>query len=94
MTLNKSYHLKIHGHVQGVFFRQSSQEKALSLSLLGWVKNMPDGTVEAHIQGAETQCQTFISWCHQGPSSARVSHVEINATSLSDTFSTFDIFST
>ena len=91
MTSKSSYFLKIFGHVQGVFFRQSSLEKALSLNLTGWVKNVSDGTVEAYIYGPETACQTFITWCHQGPITASVSKVEVHSKNVSEQYPTFSI---
>ena len=68
--------LKIHGRVQGVFFRQSTREKARELGLSGWVKNMPDGTVEALAAGPENVVNELIAWCEQGPAYARVEKVD------------------
>lgn len=62
----------IHGRVQGVFFRASAKEMALELCLKGWVRNMPDGTVEVHIEGSPDALNLFIEWCRKGPSMAKV----------------------
>ncbi|HZU13260.1 MAG TPA: acylphosphatase [Chloroflexota bacterium] len=70
-------HLRIHGRVQGVFFRQSAAEHARSLGLTGWVRNVPDGTVEAVVQGERDAVQSFLRWARRGPSGARVEQVEI-----------------
>ncbi len=68
--------LRIHGKVQGVYFRESSRVEAVRLGLTGWVRNRPDGTVEAVAEGEPTALEDFIRWCHRGPPSARVSQVE------------------
>jgi acylphosphatase len=69
-------HLRIHGHVQGVFFRQQARQRAQGLGLAGWVRNCSDGTVEAEAQGAEEAVRQFVSWAHRGPPSAQVTRVE------------------
>lgn len=69
--------LKIYGRVQGVFFRQSTREKARELGLSGWVKNMPDGTVEALASGPEGTVKELIAWCQHGPAYARVDRVDV-----------------
>jgi len=70
-------HLKIRGRVQGVFFRESARRQAVALGVRGWVKNLPDGSVEAAAEGSQDSVQAFIQWCHQGPSSARVEEVVV-----------------
>ena len=70
-------HLQIRGRVQGVFFRESARREALALGVRGWVKNLPDGSVEAAAEGEDTQVRAFIQWCHQGPSAARVEEVVV-----------------
>lgn len=76
--------LKIHGKVQGVFFRQSTREKARELGLCGWVKNMPDGTVEALAAGPENAVNELITWCGQGPAYARVDKVDVQVCRIED----------
>ena len=63
------------GKVQGVYFRASVQEVAISLGLLGEVRNLPDGNVEVIGCGPVDQVQQLIDWCHEGPPSARVERV-------------------
>ncbi len=75
--MSKCAKLKIFGRVQGVFFRDHTQEKAKELGVVGWVRNMPDGTVEALIEGSADAIEQMIAWCHQGPSSAQVEKVEV-----------------
>ena len=70
--------LKIHGRVQGVYYRASTKLKAQNLGLVGWVKNSMDGTVESHAEGSIKKLESFIDWCHQGPPEAAVSLVESN----------------
>ncbi len=67
----------IGGQVQGVFFRAHTQRKARELGLTGWVRNRPDGCVEAVFEGEEEAIQQAIAWCHRGPSEARVERVEV-----------------
>jgi len=64
---NVRVHLIIEGRVQGVWFRESTRREAVSLRLSGWVKNLPDGAVEALIEGPGNQVKELISWCHRGP---------------------------
>lgn len=64
------------GRVQGVFFRQSAAERARSLGLTGWVRNLPDGRVEAVFQGSRQAVESMLDWCGRGPSGAHVDHVE------------------
>ena len=70
-------HLLIKGRVQGVYYRASAKEKALELSLTGWVKNTAAGDVEAVVTGPQTAIQDFIAWCRQGPPAAEVQEVQI-----------------
>ncbi|MFZ1824269.1 MAG: acylphosphatase [Chitinophagales bacterium] len=73
------YAIKLHieGKVQGVNYRYSAMQQAISLQLCGWVKNNADGTVSAHVEGPKEIVELFITWCKQGPSDAQVLHVEI-----------------
>lgn len=69
--------LIIHGRVQGVFFRASTRAEAESLSLKGWVKNLPLMRVEAVLQGPEEKVKQAIEWCQKGPPGAKVTRVEV-----------------
>lgn len=73
-----TFEIKITGKVQGVFFRKSAREKALSLHLTGQVWNNDDGSVGVVVSGNNDQVAEFIQWCHRGPDRARVQSVEIN----------------
>lgn len=69
-------HVYISGNVQGVFFRDSTRQKAEELDLNGWVKNMPDGRVEALFEGSSDAVRRMLDWCKEGPSQATVENVE------------------
>ncbi len=84
-------HVWISGRVQGVFFRGSTEETAAALGLTGWVRNLPDGRVEAVFEGAEADVEKAVAWCHRGPGPARVEHVEIQRESSSGEFGGFRI---
>ncbi len=76
----KTIHIKISGHVQGVFFRASAKEQALLNNIKGWIKNTKEGDVEAIVFGEERALVAFIAWCHRGPEKAQV--VEVLVTPL------------
>lgn len=84
--------LKISGHVQGVFYRANAQEEAQKLGLTGYAKNMPDGSVEALLQGPEAQINSFIEWAREGSSGAKVDKVEIEWQTPSQDFKNFEIY--
>ena len=74
----KTHHLRIHGRVQGVWFRESMRVEAERLNVAGWVRNTPDGAVEAVIQGEPAAVESLIAWARSGPPLARVERVEIS----------------
>ena len=63
--------------VQGVFYRQSTKEKAVELGLTGMVKNMPDGSVFIMASGTPQQLNQLVAWCKQGPPRAAVTSVHV-----------------
>ena len=69
-------HVWIEGIVQGVFFRASTRQAAQDLGLTGWVKNLPDGRVEAVFEGDKDACQKALDYVRVGPEGARVSKVD------------------
>ncbi len=87
----KTYHLRITGKVQGVWFRASAKDKALSLQLRGKVWNEPDDAVGALVQGQEENVQAFIEWCKVGPPLAKVEEVLVMEDVLDVVFTTFEI---
>jgi acylphosphatase len=70
-------HLLIGGRVQGVFYRVSCAYEAQRLGLGGWVRNLPDGRVEAAAEGPREAVERFVEWCRHGPPHARVEGVEL-----------------
>ena len=66
----------IHGRVQGVFFRGSTVERAQEVGVNGWVRNRPDGTVEAVFEGSAAQVAEMVHYCREGPPWARVERIE------------------
>jgi acylphosphatase len=63
------------GHVQGVFFRASMRDEADRLGVTGWVRNDPDGSVRAHLEGSAAAVEDLVAWCAEGPPNARVDEV-------------------
>lgn len=71
----KTLHLHIQGRVQGVWFRESMRREAERLGVTGWVRNAPDGSVEAVVQGPDAAVDALVAWAHAGPPQARVDRV-------------------
>lgn len=65
----------VYGKVQGVFYREGTRKKAVSLHITGWVKNNVDGTVELQACGEKEDIEKFTQWLWKGPLLARVSNV-------------------
>jgi acylphosphatase len=86
----KTLHLRIHGRVQGVWFRESMRQEAERLGASGWVRNTPDGSVEATVQGSETAVDALVDWARRGPPQARVDRVEIEPIETNERFSGFE----
>ncbi len=84
-------HVIVHGFVQGVWFRASTREEALRVGVTGWVRNLPDGSVEAVFEGEKKKVEEIVGWCHRGPSGAAVSKVDISWERFRGEFSQFDI---
>ena len=83
--------LRIHGLVQGVFYRYSTREAALALGLSGWVSNRYDGSVEAFVQGSPERVEQLVAWCREGPPGARVERVEVEDAALDARLSGFGV---
>jgi acylphosphatase len=75
--MNTRAHVLVSGKVQGVFFRSSTKDKAEELGLSGWVRNLPDGRVEAIFEGEKEEVDKVVEWSRKGPEYARVAGVEI-----------------
>lgn len=85
-----AFHVRVTGLVQGVFFRAWTAEQARRLGVSGWVRNAPDGSVEAHLEGEKWPVQQLIDLLHQGSPPARVEQVTVNETETIRTDS-FDV---
>ena len=72
--------LRIHGEVQGVFYRGWSSETARALAIRGWVRNRRDGTVEMVVHGASDAVEQMIARCREGPPPARVDRIDVEET--------------
>jgi acylphosphatase len=68
----------VHGHVQGVFFRDSTRERAQSRGVAGWVRNRPDGAVEAVFEGDPEAVESMVRFTSEGPGRADVNDVEVS----------------
>jgi acylphosphatase len=67
----------VHGHVQGVFFRETARRRAQSAGVAGWIANRPDGTVEAVFEGEREAVERLVDYCREGPRGARVDWVDV-----------------
>jgi acylphosphatase len=67
----------VSGQVQGVFFRDTCRRRAQAHNVTGWVRNCPDGTVEAVFEGEAKAVEAVIEWVRQGPPTAQVDRVEV-----------------
>ena len=70
-------HIYVSGRVQGVFFRWHTKEEADKHGVKGWVRNLPDGRVEALLEGEKEAVEAVIEFCRRGPPLARVEKVEV-----------------
>ena len=87
----KHLSIKVHGRVQGVFYRAESREKAVELGLTGFAKNAPDRTVTLEAEGPELVLEKFLDWCRQGSRMAHVEKVEYLYTDDLQNFTDFRI---
>jgi acylphosphatase len=69
----------VRGRVQGVFFRAEARARADSLGLAGWIRNLPDGSVEALFEGEPELVESMVAWCRRGPSGAAVEQVVVES---------------
>ncbi len=83
--------LKIQGLVQGVFYRQSTQETAVRLGLTGWARNCADGSVEVVFEGDKSAIDQAVEWCRQGPPAAKVTDVTVDGQDFIGEFDGFGI---
>jgi acylphosphatase len=90
-ALKMRAHVYVRGRVQGVFFRSETQHKALRHGVTGWVRNLPDGRVEAVFEGEKENVEKLIEFCRRGPPGARVTKVDVSWETYTGEFKTFKI---
>ncbi|HVE40096.1 MAG TPA: acylphosphatase [Planctomycetota bacterium] len=83
--------LFISGTVQGVSYRASTQEQARKREVVGWVRNLEDGRVEALAQGSKDKVEELVAWCRRGPPAAKVEKVVVTFEDVNDEFKTFEV---
>lgn len=91
MEKQTQLHVLITGRVQGVFFRARTKEVADRLGVRGWVKNLPEGSVEAVFEGDAPLVQEMMQWCHQGPPLSVVDQIKIRSSGSPSGFKDFQI---
>ena len=69
--------VQVRGRVQGVFFRAEARARAESLGVAGWIRNLPDGSVEAVFEGEDERVESMVGWCRRGPTGAEVEAVDV-----------------
>ena len=74
----KRARVRVQGSVQGVFFRVETRDRARSLGVSGWVRNLRDGAVEAVFEGPEERVESMVEWCRRGPAGAQVESVDVD----------------
>jgi acylphosphatase len=83
-------HVWVSGKVHGVGYRAACRERATAVQVTGWVRNLPNGQVEAVFEGREDPVEDLVGWCQQGPDAAVVKGVEIEY-EASEGLTTFEI---
>ncbi len=93
--MEKTEEIAVHAHftgiVQGVYFRAHTQRQAWKLGLRGWVRNLPDGRVEAWVEGDRPDIESLIEFCQTGIPAARVDKVDMKETEATGDYPTFEI---
>jgi acylphosphatase len=82
MSNMKTFSIIISGKVQGVFYRQSTKEKAVQLGIKGKVMNLDDGNVQVIATGDEEKLEQLIAWCRQGPPRAVIENIDVKEVPL------------
>jgi acylphosphatase len=75
--VSRAVRVRVTGRVQGVSFRWYAVREARRLGLTGWVRNEPDGSVAAHLEGPDDAVEQMVGWCRHGPPAAVVDRVEV-----------------
>jgi len=84
-------HVYVSGRVQGVFFRTETQDEAIRRGVTGWVRNLPDGRVEAVFEGEKDGVDKLVEFCKRGPPGARITNIEVIMENCTGEFKGFRI---
>ncbi|MFO7930903.1 MAG: acylphosphatase [Thermodesulfobacteriota bacterium] len=91
MAEKKAVQAVISGRVQGVNFRMETSLAADRYGVKGWVRNVPDGTVEAYFEGDAENVDAMLDWCRKGPPAASVSDVRVQQKEYTGEYSDFSV---
>ncbi|MFP4000137.1 MAG: acylphosphatase [Desulfobacterales bacterium] len=91
MAGKKAVRAIISGRVQGVNYRMATSTAADRYGVAGWVRNVPDGTVEAYFEGDVESVDSMLDWCRKGPPAASVADVKIREEEYTGTYSDFTV---
>lgn len=91
MVESARLHARIHGLVQGVYFRDTVRQTARALGVTGWVRNLPDGSVEVTAEGPRPALESLLNFLHAGPTHARVERVEAEWGAATGEFAAFHV---
>lgn len=91
MTKKNRVHVFVSGLVQRVFFRENTRQVATTLELFGWIKNLPDGRVEAIFEGEKEKIEEILEWLRKGPRRARVDDIETQWEDFKGEFEKFEV---
>ncbi len=84
-------HVLFYGQVQGVYFRDNTRRKAEDLGVVGWVRNLRDGSVEAVLEGPQEPVEALIEWCRTSQPYARVAEAKVSWDEYQGSFDTFSV---
>jgi acylphosphatase len=84
-------HVLVSGRVQGVFFRSETRDEAKKRGVMGWVRNLPDGRVEAVFEGEEASVNELVEFCRRGPPGARVTNINVAWETRTGKFNDFEV---
>ncbi len=87
----KMTHVIVEGMVQGVFFRDYTRREARNLNLVGWVRNLRDGTVEVVFSGADRDMAAMLEWLKKGSPRSRVDNLIVKTIETDEYITTFDV---
>ena len=89
--MTRKVKLLVSGRVQGVYFRLFTRNKAKHFDIKGYAGNLPDGRVEIIAEANHRNIENFIQWCHKGPITARVDHIEMTELEPDEPFTSIEI---